>query len=99
MPADLALADHQALDLDPVETLAVGAEQRCEMAVEAGGLDLDLRDRGDVSMVEIDDDLCRSRLTRRLPPTGLGDRQGAPRRSSRAVASPRFAPWLAANAE
>ncbi len=74
--ADIALANDKAADLDPVDMLVVVAEQRREPAVEPGRRDLDLRDPGDLLIVEIEDERCRSRLIGRLFPAGLGDREG-----------------------
>ena len=76
MPLTSVSPIDEAPDLDPVDMLAVGAELRREVTVETGRLYLDLRDAGDPLIVEIEDELCRSRLFRRLFPAGLGDRQG-----------------------
>src|SRR6266853_4466728 len=74
--ADIGLAGDKAPDLEPVDTLAVVADQRRKAAVEAGRLDLDLLDPGDPLIVDIEDEGRRSRLLRRLFPAGLGDPEG-----------------------
>ena len=75
VPLTTEFADREAADVDPVDLLVIAGELSAEPAVEAGRVDLDVADAGDLVVVEVQHDLGVARLPRRLFPAGFRKRQ------------------------